>query len=240
MEKIENIMIQGVEKMGIDLSKKAVDLFCIYSGYLEEKNDIMNLTAISGVKDVAELHFLDSLALLKLTDFQASKIIDIGSGAGFPGIPLKIAEPSINLTLLDAQKKRVQFLQQLCLKLDVSDVNCIHSRAEDEAHKEQYRERFDMAVSRAVAKLNVLCELCLPFVAVGGSFIAMKSTSCDEEIAEASRAIKVLGGQIEKIYDYEIAYSGIIHRAILIRKNQQSPGAYPRRFAKIQKNPLSE
>ena len=226
--------MNGAESLGLALSESALQSFETYARLLTEKNRVMNLTAITEEEEVARLHFLDSLALLPLAEFKNASVIDVGSGAGFPGLPLKLAEPSISLTLLDAQRKRVDFLRELCGELG-TDAACVHARAEEAA---DLRERFDFALSRAVGRLNVLCELCLPLVKTGGLFIAMKSVSSHEETAEASRAIRLLGGETERIEDYRIPGTDVIHRAILIRKTSPTPAKYPRRFAKIQKEPL--
>ena len=231
---IRNILKDGAESLGLALSDDALQSFEAYAGRLTEKNRVMNLTAITEEDEVARLHFLDSLSLLPLADFKKASVIDVGSGAGFPGLPLKLAEPTISLTLLDAQRKRVDFLRELCGELG-TDVTCVHARAEEAA---ELRESFDFALSRAVARLNVLCELCLPLVKTGGLFIAMKSVSSDEETAEAARAIRLLGGEPERTADYRIPGTDVTHRAILIRKVSPTPAKYPRRFAKIQKEPL--
>ena len=165
------------------------------------------------------------------------KIIDVGSGAGFPGVPLKIAESSIDLTLLEATGKKTAFLSELCGVLNI-DVTCINARAEDAANEPDKREQYDIAVSRAVARLNVLCELCLPFVKPGGTFISMKSIDSADETEEAQNAIKTLGAAIQEHHDYTIPGTDVTHRAILLRKTSQTPEKYPRRFARIQKNPL--
>lgn len=235
---MRNILKRGAESLGIALTDQMIDTFERYYKVLEEKNSVMNLTAISGEKEVAELHFLDSLALLTLNQFSGSKVIDIGSGAGFPGLPIKIADMSVELTMLDAQQKRVNFLSELCLALGLTDVHCIHARAEEEALKLEMRNSFDVAVSRAVARLNVLCELCMPFVKTGGTFVAMKGIESDKEIEEAAYAVKTLGGNLDRVVDYEIPGTGVVHRAVLIKKASETAKDYPRRFAKIQKAPL--
>ncbi len=234
---MRNILTQGAQQLGIRLPSEAPDKFRLYYDFLEEKNQVMNLTAISGEKDVAELHFLDSLALLTLDSFEKKSVIDIGSGAGFPGIPLKLAVPTLRLTMLDAQLKRIRFLEELCDTLCLKDVSPIHARAEETAHTD-LRETFDYAVSRAVARLNILAELCLPFVKEGGVFIAMKGMESDKEITEADSAIKTLGAELDKISDYQIPGTDLLHRAVMIRKTAPTPGAYPRRFARIEKKPL--
>ena len=235
---MKDILLHGTREYGIALQEEAIDAFRRYYEFLEEKNKDMDLTAITGEKSVAELHFLDSLALLTLDQFAEKVVIDIGSGAGFPGIPMKITEPTLKLTLLDAQQKRVNFLEELRDCLTLSDVCCLHARAEEAALKPEYRDSFDVAVSRAVARLNVLAELCLPFVKIGGCFIAMKSVDTADEIKEAEKAFKSLGAVLEKTTDYVIPGTEVKHRAVLIRKTAPTPKGYPRRFAKIQKSPL--
>ena len=224
--------------MGLTLKGPALQNFRTYYTFLSEKNQVMNLTAISGEAEVARLHFLDCLAILGQGDFSGARVIDIGSGAGFPGLPLKIAQPDIQLTLLDAQQKRVRFLEELCERLSGIGARCLHARAEEAALDLELRDSFDFALSRAVARLNVLTELCLPFVRVGGAFIAMKGPDCDEEIAEARHAVTFLGGAIENTVDYTLPGTDITHRLVIIRKTAKTPKNYPRRFPKIQKNPL--
>lgn len=233
----ENILLKGAEEFGIILPNSALRAFHTYSAFLEEKNKVMNLTAIHGEEETAKLHFLDSLALLTAADFKNSRIIDVGSGAGFPGIPLAIAEPTIDLVALDAQQKRIGFLTELCEKTGIHAA-CMHARAEEAAALPAMRESFDFAVSRAVSRLNILAELCLPFVRPGGALLAMKSVDTEEEIAEAKNAIKLLGGKIEKVTDYTIPQTDITHRIVIVRKIASTPKMYPRRFAKIQKEPL--
>jgi 16S rRNA (guanine527-N7)-methyltransferase len=235
---MRNILIQGTKKYGIHLSNGAVEQFRRYNELLEDRNKFMNLTAIAGEKDVAELHFLDSLALLTVGSFVDRTVIDIGSGAGFPGVPMKIAEPSIRLTLLDSQQKRISFLEELSALLSMPDISCLHARAEEAALLADMRDRFDFAVSRAVARLNVLAEMCLPFVKPGGAFIAMKGTDSDEEIEEAKNALAILGAVVENIFDYIVPGTDVKHRAVIARKTAPTPSGYPRRFAKIEKKPL--
>ena len=234
---MREILINGAQSLGIELDENALKSFEIYYQLLEETNKVMNLTAITGEQDVAKLHFLDSIALMKIVDFTDAAVIDIGSGAGFPGFPIAIADHSVKLTTLDAQQKRIGFLTKTAAALGREDITCIHARAE-EAALTQLRESFDFAVSRAVARLNILCELCLPFVKTGGAMLAMKSVDSEEEIDQAKNAIKTLGGKIERVVDYPVAGTDIVHRAVVIRKNGKTPKGYPRRFAKIQKTPL--
>ena len=234
---IETIVKHGAEELGIVLPRDAGAAFSSYYSFLMQHGRYMNLTAISGEEDVAHSHFLDSIALLKTRDFKGMRVIDVGSGAGFPGIPLKIADPSIDLTLLDSTGKRVGFLSELCSILDIN-AYCIHARAEESAHSDNMRESYDIVVSRAVARLNVLCELCLPFARVGGVFIAMKGVDSTRETTEASNAIKVLGARLQGCVDYKVPETDIVHRAVIISKTSQTPENYPRRFARIQKIPL--
>ena len=207
-----------------------------YGELLLETNKVMNLTAITDPEEIASLHFLDSAALLTLEDFRNKSVVDVGTGAGFPGLPLRILEPTIRLTLLDSLGKRIQFLNRVCQELDLTDVACVHGRAEEFAA--EHRESFDLAVSRAVAALPVLCELCLPLVRPGGKFLAMKSVDSDQELEAAKHAIETLGGAVSGVRDYEIPGTEVRHRLILVEKVKKTPEKYPRMFAKIKKNPL--
>lgn len=231
---MEAILRDGLAQLG--LSENGVPLLLRYAALLEEKNRVMNLTAITEENEVARLHFLDSAALLKLMDFQNKTVVDVGTGAGFPGLPIRILEPSARVTLLDSLGKRIAFLQEVCDSLGLSDVACVHARAEEFAAKR--RESFDAAVSRAVASLPVLSELCLPLVKVGGTFLAMKSVDSGEELRAAEKAVAALGGRVALVKDYAIPGTDVVHRAVLIEKVKPSPQSYPRPFAKIKKAPL--
>lgn len=233
---LEDILRGGFEELKLPCDGEALRRYRIYCDYLAEINSVMNLTAIQGEADTARLHFLDCAALLTMEDLKGKKLIDVGTGAGFPGLALKIACPEMELTLLDSLDKRVNFLRNTCERLGFEDVTCIHSRAE-EAPKE-FRAAFDVATSRAVARLNLLCELCLPLVKKGGMFIAMKSTGHQEELEEAKKGIKLLGGKVERVVDYTIPGTDIVHSAIIIRKVSDTPAKYPRRWAQIKKMPL--
>ena len=205
---------------------------------LLEKNEVMNLTAIIRPRDVATLHMLDCAALLNCAGFQYKTLLDVGTGAGFPGLPLKILVPTLRVTLLDAQGKRVDWLEEVCGKLGLSGVTTLQGRAEDAGQDIAYRERYDFATARAVADLRVLSELCLPFVKVGGYFLAMKGIDCDAELDAARPAIHELGGEMEQCIDYDIPHTDVTHRVVLIKKKASTPSQYPRKWVKIQKNPL--
>ena len=233
---LEQRLSSGFEAMGLSADDEMLRRYRVYYEYLEEINQVMNLTAISGEKDVAELHFLDCAALLTMQSFAGKKVIDVGTGAGFPGLALKIACPELELTLLDSLDKRVNFLKNTCERLGFDNVNCIHARAEE--IPAGLRQGFDFAVSRAVARLNLLCELCLPYVKKGGMFIAMKGPELDAELEEAKGAIRTLGGVVEKKLDYTIPGTDVTHCAVLIRKCSDTPAKYPRRWAQIKKSPL--
>ena len=231
---MEELLRQGLSALG--LPTDAAPALARYGALLLETNKVMNLTAITDEADVASLHFLDSAALLTLEDFRGRAVADVGTGAGFPGLPLKIIEPTIHLTLLDALGKRVRFLEGVCRELGLTDAECVHGRAEEFAA--EHRERFDIVTSRAVANLQVLAELCLPLVQVGGRFLAMKSVDADAELAAAQHAIETLGGAVAEIRDYAIPGTDVRHRLITVKKVKKTPEKYPRMFAKIKKNPL--
>jgi len=232
---LENILNSGFTEMGLHVPSEAADRFRIYYELLNEKNAVMNLTAISGEEDTARLHFLDSLSPMLLFDMAGCSVIDVGTGAGFPGLPLKIACPALKLTLLDSQNKRVEFLSEVCRRLQLDGVECVHERAEDCSER---REKYDFAVSRAVARLNILCELCLPYVRPGGAFLALKGPALSDELPEAQKAISLLGGELERIFDYAIPGVEARHNIAVIRKVAATPKKYPRRFALIKKSPL--
>ena len=231
---MEQLLRDGLTTLGLPTG--GIPALIRYADLLVEKNKVMNLTAITEPADIATLHFLDSAALLTLADWKGKTVADIGTGAGFPGLPLRIVDPSIRLTLLDAQNKRVEFLKEVCGELGLANVECVHARAEEFAA--DHREGFDLVTSRAVAALPLLCELCLPLVKVGGYFAAMKSVDADAELASAAHAIGVLGGAVDHVTDYAIPGTEVHHRVIFIKKCRETGKKYPRAFAKIKKNPL--
>ena len=231
---MEQILREGLAALSLP-TDAAVPLMA-FSARLLETNKVMNLTAITEPEDVARLHLLDCAALLNITDFRGKRVVDVGTGAGFPGMPLRILEPDFDLTLLDSLGKRIAFLQRVCDEMGLQRVTCIHARAEEFAAK--HREQYDIATSRAVAALPVLCELTLPLVKVGGRFLAMKAVDSDEEILAAKSAVAQLGGKVEDIRDYTIPGTDITHRVVVIGKVKPTPDAFPRAFAKIKKAPL--
>ena len=231
---MEQILREGLAALSLP-TDAAVPLMA-FSAQLLETNKVMNLTAITEPEDVARLHLLDCAALLNITDFRGKRVVDVGTGAGFPGMPLRILEPDFDLTLLDSLGKRIAFLQRVCDEMGLQRVTCVHARAEEFAAK--HREQYDIATSRAVAALPVLCELTLPLVKVGGRFLAMKAVDSDEEILAAKSAVAQLGGKVEDIRDYTIPGTDITHRVVVIGKVKPTPAAFPRAFAKIKKAPL--
>ena len=222
---MESILKQGLESLGLDAA--AIPTLTEFARRLLEKNKVMNLTAITEPRDVATLHLLDCAYLLTAADFRGQAVVDVGTGAGFPGMPMAILEPTARLTLLDSLGKRIDFLQETVEALNLENVTCIHARAQ-----------YDYAVSRAVAALPVLSELALPLVKPGGAFLAMKSVDSDAEIDSARSAIGQLGGKIEKLLDYTVPCTEVRHRVVLIRKVKPTPRQFPRAFARIKKSPL--
>ena len=231
---MEQILQEGLASLGLPAAN--IPALIRYAELLVEKNKVMNLTAITDPADIAALHFLDSAALLTLADFRGKRVADIGTGAGFPGMPLRILEPTLHMTLLDSLNKRIDFLQEVCQELGLADVACVHARAEEFAA--QHRGSFEIVTSRAVANLRMLSELCLPLVKVGGVFLSMKSVDSDAELEESGKAIAMLGGRVSDRKDYVIPGTDVRHRVILIEKIRETPKKYPRAFAKIKKSPL--
>lgn len=234
---VEELVSAGAKELGIDLPERATNLFRKYYDLLSRRNQEFNLTTIEGEAQTSRLHFLDSIAPLTVWDFQKKSVLDIGTGAGFPGIPMLIAEPTITLTLIEATEKKTAFLREVCNEL-VLEVRCLNDRAEHLATLLEYREQFDAVVSRAVAHMNILVELCLPYVKPGGRFFALKSEESDEEIKEAEHAIQVLGGKLENVHELILPGTSIKRRIIEVLKTANTDSRYPRRYARIQKAPL--
>ena len=232
---MEAAIAQGLTELGLDAGK--APQLARYGRLLLEKNQVMNLTAITDPDQVAHLHMLDCAAVLGAAEFDKKRVIDVGTGAGFPGLVLKICDGSIDLTLLDSLQKRVDWLAEISTGLD-APARTVHGRAEEFGRDPEYREQFDVATARAVADLRMLCELCLPFVKVGGVFLAMKAGDCREELDAAGRCITLLGGRLMKPYRYTIPGTDLTRQVIRIEKIAPTPEKYPRRFAKIQKAPL--
>lgn len=230
------LLQNGFSAMKLSVSDTQIAQLEDFTARMLETNKVMNLTRITDPKEIAEKHLLDCASLLQTADFSQKSVIDVGCGAGFPGMPLHILCPSCRLTLLDSLGKRIRFLQGCIDGMQLSDIEAVHARAEEFAAK--HREQYDFAVSRAVAQLNVLAELSLPLVKQGGAFIAMKSKDSDDELEQAKKAIRLLGGEIEKVVDYTIPHTDITHRLVVIRKKQHTPKQYPRPFRKISASPL--
>ena len=229
----------GLSDLGIELTEKQIDQFLTYYEMLVEKNKVMNLTAITEFDEVIEKHFLDSLSLIKVKDLnRRTNVLDLGTGAGFPGIPLKIAFPELNITLMDSLNKRILFLQDVINELGLTDIEAVHGRAEEAARNKKYREKYDLCVSRAVANISTLSEYCLPFVKVGGQFISYKSGNIDEELDSAKKGIKILGGTITDVHKFDLGENKQGRSFVIIDKNQPTPKTYPRKAGTPSKNPL--
>lgn len=243
MQQYKDYFTNTLAEWGYTLNDKQFDQFVSYYEMLIETNKVMNLTSITEPKAVVSKHFLDSVALLKYVDLQSTNsLIDIGTGAGFPGIPLKILFPDLKVTLLDSLNKRVKFLQSVIEELGLDQSEAVHGRAEEFARKNEYREKFELCVSRAVANLATLSELCLPFVSVGGKFISYKSSGILEghpsELESAGRAIKTVGGQIDDVHSFEIHEMEGNRVFVMISKSISTPKKYPRRPGLPAKEPI--
>ena len=237
MEYNFNTFLEEVNKISITLTENQLEQFRIYYEMLVEKNKVMNLTGITEWDEVLEKHFLDSISLIRAIDLnQKLSVMDMGTGAGFPGIPLKIAFPKLKVTLADSLNKRVLFLQEVINELKLEGIEAIHGRAEDLARDTKYREQYDLLVSRAVANLSTLAEYCLPFVKIGGQFISYKSGEVDEEVTSSKSAIFLLGGEIKDIVKFELGESR--RSFIIIDKVKDTPKTYPRKAGTPSKKPL--
>ncbi|GHV33661.1 ribosomal RNA small subunit methyltransferase G [Clostridia bacterium] len=208
-----------------------------YMELLTEHNQNHNLTANDDPDDAWVRHFEDSAQLLLFFSFAGSRVLDLGSGAGFPGVPLRMGEPNMRLTLLDATDKKVEFLRLVCDELGLHDVECVQGRAEELGNRANWREGFDFVTARGVARLNILCELALPLLRIGGKLIAMKDNECDNEVKEAAPAIAALRGELDSVRRYTLS-NGVTHAVATIRKTDLTPTGYPRRWARIKSKPL--
>lgn len=235
-----SLVRERASEFGLSIADAQAEQFSIYYRMLIEWNEKVNLTAITEAEEVAVKHMVDSLSCYDKAIFQLGcSVVDVGTGAGFPGVPLKIYRPDLQLTLLDSLNKRILFLQELSESLGLSDVQCIHARAEEAGRDPKLRGQFDVAVSRAVARLPVLAELCLPLVKVGGYFIALKGAQFREEAAEAGKAISLLGGRVSEVRSVSLPRLPDVRGIIYIEKKSATPAAYPRKPGTPEKNPLS-
>lgn len=237
---MKELISSGLESLGLSgsIPAQAAEQLARYGQLLIEQNKVMNLTAITDPHDVATLHMLDCASLLDCARLHGKTLIDVGTGAGFPGMVLKILCPTLEVTLLDSLQKRLDWLNTVADELNITGLTTIHGRAEEYGLTPPYREQFDLATARAVADLRLLCEMCLPFVKVGGRFLSMKSVESDVELEQARSAIEKLGGKLSGFYDYTIPHTNVTHRVVVIDKIASTPSGYPRRWAKIQKSPL--
>ncbi|MBP1737251.1 MAG: rRNA small subunit methyltransferase, glucose inhibited division protein GidB [Oscillospiraceae bacterium] len=235
---MRELIQSGLDALGLAPPPRAVEQLEQYSLLLQEKNQVMNLTAITDPTEIVQLHFLDCAAILGCCNLEGRTLIDVGTGAGFPGLVLKILVPSLKLTLLDGLQKRLTWLEEVCKVLSLSDVTYCHARAEDRGHDAQYRQQFDYATARAVADLKILAELCLPFVKTGGNFLAMKTADCQQEVDASIPSIIGLGGMLMSPHQYTIPGTAIARTIIRIEKQSETPSKYPRRWTKMQNESL--
>lgn len=235
-----DLLIQKLGQINVSLSDRQIEQFIMYYEMMVEKNKVMNLTSITEQEEVIDKHFVDSLAVNRIYDVRkAGSVIDIGTGAGFPGIPLKIAFPEIKIVLLDSLNKRIKFLEEVVEALGLENVSCVHGRSEDFARKPEYREKFGLCVSRAVANLSTLSELCIPFVKEGGRFISYKAGNSEQEIQAASGAVEKLGGRIEGITEFSLPETDLDRVFVIVEKVKNTPKKYPRKAGTPGKEPLS-
>lgn len=240
-EKFTELLRVQAGELGVQLEERQIEQFYQYFALLTEWNKVMNLTAITEMEDVVTKHFVDSLSLVRIFPQIAQEscsVIDVGTGAGFPGIPLKIAFPSIKITLLDSLNKRIRFLQEVTAKLELQGVQAMHGRAEDYGRMKEYREQFDCCVSRAVANLSTLSEYCVPFVKVHGCFIPYKSGKVEEELKQAGNALKILGCHVEKTEEFLLPATDASRVLVMIRKEKVLSRKYPRKAGMPSKEPL--
>lgn len=237
--KYKDLLISSLEKIDLITNNEVIEKFEKYYELLIEWNNKFNLTTITDEKDVIIKHFVDSLLVVKSFDFSnIDSILDIGTGAGFPGIPLKIVYPEIKLVLIDSVNKKVTFLNEVCRQLDLNNTTCLHGRAEDYGHEAEYRESFDIVLSRAVSNLSTLSEYCMPFVKINGVFIAYKSADCNDELINAEKAIKTLGGYVKGVEYVKIPNTEIERTYIIVSKKSKVSEKYPRKAGLPSKKPL--
>ncbi len=235
-----HILEDGCQAFGVTLTEKQIEQFEKYYELLVEWNKVMNLTGITEFDEVMQKHFVDSVAAAEYVEMEKiNSLIDVGTGAGFPGIPLKIVYPHLQVTLLDSLNKRIKFLDEVVDNLGLTGIETVHGRAEDAAKKAEYREQFDLSVSRAVANLASLTEYCLPFVKVGGKFVSYKSVAVDEEIAQSKKAVYVLGGEIGKVEKFQLPGSDMERALVVVEKKRSTPKKYPRKAGMPTKEPLA-
>lgn len=230
---------EGLKELNIQLTDEQFQQFLTYYEMLIEKNKVMNLTAITEYEEVIEKHFLDSLSLIKAIELdKPAKLLDLGTGAGFPGIPLKIAFPNLEILLMDSLNKRIQFLKEVIDTLKLADITAVHGRAEEMARKKEYREAFDFCVSRAVANLSSLSEYCIPFIKTSGSFISYKSGDIEEELQQSKKAVHILGGRIKDVLKFQLPNTEMSRSLVVIEKIKSTPKAYPRKAGTPSKEPI--
>jgi len=234
---LKELLQNAALKFDISLNEEQIDKFFTYGDILKDWNQRMNLTAIENDRDIIIKHFIDSISICPIIKGKGLKIIDVGTGAGFPGIPVKIVYPNLKVKLLDSLQKRIGFLNEVIERLDLKDISAVHSRAEEMGRHPDYREMYDISTARAVANLPVLLEYCLPFVKVGGYFIAMKGSSVDE-LGSSKKALDELGGKIEEVMEFNLPFSDIKRNVVVVKKFRHTPTKYPRKSGKPSKDPL--
>lgn len=231
--------VKDLQYYSLSLEKRQICQFLKYYELLVHWNTFVNLTAITEFSEVIKKHFIDSLSLVRYIDLsKVDTVIDVGTGAGFPGIPLKIAFPHLHITLLDSLQKRVSFLNEVIRELDLSEVETIHGRAEDFAKSDLFREKYDLCVSRAVANFSILSEYCIPFLKTGGSFVSYKSDKVSEEIESSGNAVKILGGSIKEKFEFVLPYTDISRTIVIVQKKKETPVKFPRKAGLPSKEPL--